>query len=486
MTTSVWTEALTLFNSELFHDVQMAGLFKDSKTFADAIGKQPLASICEHYRQQCQQPGFELAAFVEQHFEPPAEPDLSALQCDDVDEYIAAMWSVLQRAPDQRRHDSLIPLQHRYLVPGGRFREIYYWDSYFTAEGLLCDGHSDVVVSMLENFLDIQEQVGCIPNGNRAYYHTRSQPPVLVLIFDLVQHQLNEVQRARAIKGLQAEHQFWMQNRALRLADGSLLNRYYDNDATPRPESYREDLNAVSGLNDTRAHEFMRHIRAACESGWDFSSRWFADANDFTSIKTTDIVPVDLNALLYRLEFRLSQLVDDSSQQQAYAEAAAQRQQALNQYCYNAEQGFYFDYDHQQQRQTPIWSLAAVVPLFTQLASQHQADAVADNLTKFLRPGGLVTTLTATQQQWDSPNGWAPLQWFAVKGLEHYGVNALAQDIKQRWVNLVADYYDANHVVLEKYDVCDPRKAATGGEYEVQLGFGWSNGVYRSFREQLE
>ncbi len=268
----------------------------------------------------------------------------------------------------------------------------------------------------------------------------------------------------------------------MRLPDGSILNRYYDTDDSPRPESFREDASEVKGFSSQQAQEFLRHIRAACESGWDFSSRWFDDVDDFSSIKTTDIVPVDLNALLYRLEDRLSQLVEDRSQQHAYAEAAAKRQQALSQYCYNAEQGFYFDYDHKQQQQTPIWSLAAVVPLFTQLASQQQADVVADNLSKFLRPGGLVTTLTSTQQQWDSPNGWAPLQWFAAKGLEHYGFDALAKDIKQRWVNLVRDYYDKNRAVLEKYNVCDTSNPASGGEYEVQLGFGWTNGVYRAFR----
>ena len=481
MRSSRWQDALTFFNSELFYDVQMAGLFSDSKTFADAEGKRPLPDICALYRQQCGQPGFDLAAFVDRHFQLPADADLSAAQQDNVDQYIKSMWQVLQRNPDTHRYDSLIPLHHRYLVPGGRFREIYYWDSYFTALGLMADGYDDLVVSMLENFLDIQAQVGCIPNGNRAYYHTRSQPPVLVLLFDLVQDQLTGLQRQRAIKGLETEYRFWMQQRGVRLPDGSILNRYYDTDDSPRPESFREDASEVKGFSSQQAQEFLRHIRAACESGWDFSSRWFDDADDFSSIKTTDIVPVDLNALLYLLESRLSQLVDDSSQQQAYAEAAAKRQQALNQYCYNAEQGFYFDYDHKQQQQTPIWSLAAAVPLFTQLASQQQAEAVANNLSKFLRPGGLVTTLTETQQQWDSPNGWAPLQWFAAIGLENYGFNGQAQDIKQRWFNLVRDYYDKNRAVLEKYNVCDIQHAASGGEYEVQLGFGWTNGVYRAF-----
>lgn len=486
MMTPEWHDALVFFDSQLFHDVQMAGLFADSKTFADAIGRQPLTEICAAYRQLAETPGFEISTdlkpFVEQYFKLPETPDLSTVKHDHVEDYIATMWQVLQRSPDTRRHDSLIPLHHHYLVPGGRFREIYYWDSYFTALGLMRDGYDAIVISMLENFLDIQAQVGCIPNGNRAYYHSRSQPPVLVLLFDLVQDQLTDGLRQRAIAGLETEYRFWMQTRGVRMPDGSTLNRYYDTDDSPRPESFREDNAEVNGLSGQQAKDFLRHIRAACESGWDFSSRWFEQADDFSSIKTTDIVPVDLNALLYRLEYRLSQLVDDRSLRQAYAKAAATRQQALNQYCYNAAQGFYFDYDHKQKKQTPVWSLAAVVPLFVELASQQQADAVANNLSNFLRPGGLVTTLTQTQQQWDSPNGWAPLQWFAVAGLENYGITALAQDIKQRWVNLVQDYYAKNRAVLEKYDVCDTSIPASGGEYEVQLGFGWTNGVYRAFK----
>lgn len=489
MTTIQWQDALAFFNSQLFNDVQMAGLFADSKTFADAIGKQPLGQICAAYQQRAAEPSFDrrrhLQAFVQQHFYLPSNPDLSAVKHESVDDYVKAMWHVLQRAPDSRQYDSLIPLHHQYLVPGGRFREIYYWDSYFTALGLMCDGHEALVVSMLENFLDIQAQVGCIPNGNRAYYYSRSQPPVMVLLFDLICDQLTPQQRQRAINGLEAEYQFWMQHRVVHLADGRVLNRYYDADDAPRPESYREDSLEVREISSHQASDFLRHIRAACESGWDFSSRWFADANDFSSIKTTDIVPVDLNALLYHLEVRLSQLIKDSSQQQVYRQAARQRQQALNDYCFDYQHGFYFDYDYKHERRTGVWSLAAVVPLFVQMAEPAQAAGVANHMIRFLRPGGLVTTLTKTRQQWDSPNGWAPLQWFAAEGLEHYGFSDLAHDIKTRWVALVHNYYDVNRAVLEKYDVCDINNLARGGEYEVQLGFGWTNGVYRAFKQGL-
>ncbi|MEW9798490.1 trehalase family glycosidase [Alteromonas sp. CYL-A6] len=498
-TQSTWQDVLAFFESRLFRDVQMANLFPDSKTFADAIASAPFDVLCQRYEAQADEPGFSLQAFVDEYFSLPAPAEAtSPVKAASVDDYIREMWDVLRREPDVPQYDSLIPLQHPYLVPGGRFREIYYWDSYFTATGLIADGHSDVVISLFENFLDIQAQVGCIPNGNRAYYHTRSQPPVLVLMFELIRDQLTDAQRQRAIAGLKAEHAFWMDGadstshqhpaaqRVVRLPDGSLLNRYYDTDPTPRPESYREDVHEMQGLSDEAAQQRLTDIRAACESGWDFSSRWLADPQMLSSIRTTALVPVDLNCLLYHLEVRLSELSDDARERDRYHHAAQARLRAINHYLYDAKHGFYFDYHYPSASQTPVWSLAAVVPLFTGLADQQQADAVAEHIeTKFLQPGGLVTTLNTTSQQWDSPNGWAPLQWFAAKGLSRYGQASLANTIATRWVNQVNDYYTAHGVVLEKYNVCDRLARAGGGEYEVQLGFGWTNGVYRAFRQGL-
>lgn len=499
--TGDWRESLAFFASPLFRDVQLAGLFDDSKTFADAIADQPLSVVCNDYDNARSQSRVDLIQFVERYFRLPAAASMPDIQENDVDDYIASMWSVLHRRPDTPRYDSLIPLRHNYVVPGGRFREIYYWDSYFTAVGLLCDGHADWVVSMFENFLDIQQHVGCIPNGNRAYYHSRSQPPVLILLYDLICDQLSEQQQQRAIKGLMAEYEFWMQGaeqlsdcqptakRTVRMPDGSVLNRYYDTACTPRPESFREDIQQVQGMNEADATQFLRDIRAACESGWDFSSRWMADAADFQSLRTTDIVPVDLNGLLYRLEQRLSELVTEPSAQQRYQQAAASRRQAVSRYLYDPQRGFFFDYSLADAAQTSVWSLAAVVPLFVELADEQQARHVAAALVKFLKPGGLVTTLNETvaqsPQQWDAPNGWAPLQWFAVNGLRRYGYTGLAIEIAERWLGLVQRYYQNNGVVLEKYDVCNPVNRASGGEYEVQLGFGWTNGVYRAFQSML-
>lgn len=491
-----WQDVLAFFDSTLFKAVQTEGLFADSKTFADARALAPFADIMLRYESEHNAPDFTLSEFVSRHFELPAPPPQPAQRPDNtVSGYVSAMWDVLTRQPDSVRNDSLIPLQHAYLVPGGRFREIYYWDSYFSSVGLVQEGKHGLVINMLENFLDIQAQIGCIPNGNRAYYHSRSQPPILALLYRLVEDKLDSKQKQRAIAGMEAEYAFWMTDaerldadtpasrRVVKLSDGSLLNRYYDTDATPRPESYREDACEARELSATEAEAFYRNLRAACESGWDFSSRWLARQDDLMSVRTTEIVPVDLNALLYMLE---DTLADVSSRPEYFKKAAVARKKAINTHLWNEQKGFFFDLHLPTQTQTSTWSLAGCVPMYAGLVSSHQAQCIADHLqTSFLKAGGLVTTLNATRQQWDSPNGWAPLQWFAVKGLRRYGHTDLAVEIIQRWNGLLEEYYRAHGVMLEKYNVCDTRVKATGGEYEVQLGFGWTNGVYAAFKVML-
>ena len=491
-----WRESLPFFESDLFIAVQEAGIFKDSKTFADAIALSDWQHILSEYEAQKKQVNFNLEAFVSTHF---AIPDMVMNSSDScyssTSEYIEHMWSVLTRTPDTHNTDSLIELSRPYIVPGGRFREIYYWDSYFTALGLTDANRSEMAINMLENFLDILDEVGCIPNGNRAYYYTRSQPPVLALMFSMVEAQLTRAQRERAILGMNKEYEYWMQGQhsvsastsaskhVVLMPNGALLNRYYDSEASPRPESYREDKE-IAQLVGAKSDEFYRNIRAACESGWDFSSRWLKDENALSTIRTTEIVPVDLNALLYLLECTLARVCSEKCSE--YEQAAAARKQAINCYLWSDEKGCYYDYHYISNDITDVISAAATVPLFVGMASKQQAELVAAMVqNKLLKKGGVVTTVNETSQQWDSPNGWAPLQWFAVKGLLNYGYHQQANDIMQRFTHTIETHFAANGSVLEKYNVCSPEQTAGGGEYEVQLGFGWTNGVYTRFKKLL-
>ena len=236
-------------------------------------------------------------------------------------------------------------------------------------------------------------------------------------------------------------YQFWMKGAAdlnenrstghhsVRMRDGEVLNRYWDENDTPRPESFQDDLELSHQSVQLPANLF-RHLRAGAESGWDFSSRWFQDGRSLSSIHTTDIAAVDLNCLLLNLEKTIAeacQVARNVQEAQRFEEIAARREPAIQKYFWNEDQGFYFDYDTARGQQNSAMTLAGAFPLFFQLATEQQARAVARTIEKkFLMPGGVVTTLETTGQQWDAPNGWAPLQWITIVGLENYGYHELA------------------------------------------------------------
>jgi alpha,alpha-trehalase len=264
------------------------------------------------------------------------------------------------------------------------------------------------------------------------------------------------------------------------MPDGNILNHYWDENDTPRPESFKKDIELAGSVSDKK--QLFRNIRAACESGWDFSSRWFKDEKDFTSIHTTEIIPIDLNCLLFDLENTIAKtylLSDNNASAEKYTASASKRKQAINKYCWNENKRSYYDHDYIEGKQKQTITLAAIFPLFFKMATNEQAQGVAQFLNKyFLRPGGLQTTTVTTGQQWDSPNGWAPLHWIAIKGLINYGFTELAKDITERWMNINEKVYCNTGRMMEKYNVVDTSLDAGGGEYLSQDGFGWTNGVY--------
>ncbi len=484
----------------LFDDVQLNRLFPDGKTFVDCLPKSSPEEISAKYIQQKDQPGFSLQQFVTANFELPVSHS-SNYQSDTgktVAENINKLWDVLTRQPD-KVGGSLIPLPHSYIVPGGRFGEIYYWDSYFTMLGLKVSGKYELLENMVNNFSYLIDTVGYIPNGNRSYFIGRSQPPFYSLMITLLAGIRGKNIFVKYLPQLKKEYQFWMKgveglnettsglHRVVRVADGEILNRYWDENNTPRPESYREDVElAHESKKDPK--EIYRHLRAGAESGWDFSCRWFKDKNQFASIHTTDIVPVDLNCLLVHLEQTIADAYkekENSVLAKQYELLAEKRKQAIQKYCWNSEQGFYFDYDFIEKKQKQILSLAGLFPLTFNLANEEQAKPVsAIAKEKFLKPGGVVTTLETTGQQWDAPNGWAPLQWMTITALENYGYHELAAEIARRWINLKTDVFKRTGKLMEKYNVVDTHLEAGGGEYAGQDGFGWTNGVLLALIEK--
>lgn len=490
----------------LFHDVQLSGIFPDSKTFVDARALHPPAEILARYASERSAPGFDLRAFVEREFEVP-QPVGGSFRSDTsrtMEEHINALWPVLTRAADTAdANSSLIPLPNAYVVPGGRFREVYYWDSYFTMLGLVESGRTDLVRGMLDNFAHLVRTVGHIPNGNRTYYLSRSQPPFFAAMVGLYAQATDTTEALRYLTALETEHAFWMNGssgltpgqghrRVVRLRDGSVLNRYWDDRTDPRPESYKPDYELGQTLPQSRREAFYRNIRASAESGWDFSSRWMRDSSDLRTLETTDLVPVDLNSLLFHAERTIAALrlfrgqAGDREVAARFNEAAANRRRALLAAAYDTAGGYFFDVRWQSgERVTDRPTAVAAYPLYFGLATPEQGRAVAARLEQeFLAPGGFLTTRIVSGQQWDAPNGWPPLVWLAGEAARRYGRADLADEARSRWLALNRQTYRATGKMMEKYDVSDLSRPAGGGEYPTQDGFGWANGVALAFSAQ--
>lgn len=489
---------------KLFDDVQTKRVYGDGKTFVDLIPRRRMKQIQQEYALLKDDPSFDLRDFVSRHFYKYGAYD-SAYHTDmsmTPRQHIAELWHVLERK-NRRDRGSLIALPHAYIVPGGRFSEQFYWDSYFIMLGLAADNRWDTIEGMMKNYAYMIRKFGFIPTANRTYFLSRSQPPFFALMVKLLaRHKGRRRTLIEYLPYLLIEYRFWMKGRrsisetpehqalarVVQMPNGAILNRYYDNKMTPRPESHKEDVETAHGKAEHETAALYLHLRAGAESGWDFSSRWFEDTSDIKTIHTTDIIPVDLNSLLYQLEVTIAEAYRHMLQPilaKRYLLAAERRERAIHQYCWSEKEQFFVDYDFKKNAPTSHLTLAAVFPLYAKIATSQQAAAVANRIEKeFLKEGGLVTTLENTGQQWDAPNGWAPLQWVAIEGLRHYGYHQLADKIKHNWVETNIKVFKEQGKMIEKYDVESESGVGGGGEYPLQDGFGWTNGVLATLLEE--
>jgi alpha,alpha-trehalase len=478
----------------LFVQVQMDALFPDGKAFPDATPNAPPPVILRHYRRSHPRSRAALLRFVRGNFSFPVEARTPPAQHDkSLEAHIARLWPLLTRQPVvPPPYSSLLYVPKPYVVPGGRFREFYYWDSYFTMLGLIPDGHLDTARDLVGDFSYMVREYGHVPNGARTYYLSRSQPPMYYLMVGLLSQDPASAW-SEHLQDLEREYAYWMAGAAglqpgearrnvVKMPDGSLLNRYWDASDTPRDESYRNDVVVARASHRPRAQVY-RDLRAAAESGWDFSSRWLADGRHLTTIDTTDIVPIDLNSLLYGLESAISQACEsrhDSACQREFAARARRRREAINSYLWDAKAGYFMDYDWRHGKRTGELTAATLYPLFTGVAYIQQADEIGGvTQTRLLEQGGIVTTNITSGQQWDAPNGWPPLQWIAVAGFRRYDQPALAHEIARRWLATVQRVFTNTGKLVEKYDV-EHTLPGGGGEYPLQDGFGWTNGVTRA------
>ena len=476
---------------ELFIDVQMNKVFPDNKTFVDCIPKRdPKAIVADYLKEKKDSSSSSsfLLHFVETNFQVPVSVtgNYQSNKNESVVTHIRQLWSVLKRNPDKEvEGSSLLPLPYSYIVPGGRFREIYYWDSYFTMLGLEESGEYETMENMIKNFAYMLTTYGHIPNGNRTYYLSRSQPPYFSMMLDLLAKQKGSEVYAIYQNALVKEYDYYMDKTAatkhvVTMQDGSILNRYWDADVRPRQESFVQDSTLGIGYKGNLTMLY-KNLRSGAESGIDFSSRWFADGEHLNTIHVTDFIPVDLNGLLYHLELTLAKSFKETGnliKEKYYNTLAARRKAAINKWCWDAKTGWYYDYDIVAKTKSPEVTILGISPLFFHIASNTQArQASAFAKSKLLKSGGFVTTLKNTGEQWDAPNGWAPLEWMSIKGLEDYGEHTLAEEAAKRWAKLNIKVFHNTGKMMEKYNVVDASLEGGGGEYASQDGFGWTNGV---------
>jgi alpha,alpha-trehalase len=495
---------------ELFTDVQSSSIFPDSKTFVDCTPKRNPTLIVRDYNAQKTKDDFSLKNFVIENFTLQKQPNVTnTKENKTIEEHIKDLWTVLKRAQDKKvEGSSLLALPKPYIVPGGRFTEVYYWDSYFTMLGLKESGEIKTIENSVDNFAYLINTYGHIPNGNRSYYLSRSQPPFFGMMVQLLASIKGKAVYKKYLPALQKEYNFWMDGeatlkkgeaykRVVKLDDGTVLNRYCDDLDIPRQEGYKEDIKTAEEavLQQTMTMRFAseqamneyinsakkiayKHLRSAAESGWDFGSRWFTDPTKISTIHTTDFAPVDLNSLLYNLENIL--LANGGKVEK---KINTNRGNALKTLFWNNDANFFCDYDFVQKKVVDNITAAGFFPMnFIQYDASVQSEksmmivkTVKDNL---LKPGGIVSSTNAVGQQWDAPNGWAPQQWVAIVGLEKFGLKEVAKDIAIKWTTLNKKVYKATGKLTEKYNVVDLSLETGGGEYPNLDGFGWTNGVY--------
>ncbi|MEI7488413.1 MAG: trehalase family glycosidase [Chryseobacterium sp.] len=477
----------------LFDDVQRSKVFEDQKMMTDAVPLFSISEINSKYKEEKDTEGFDLKTFVMSNFDfLGAKISIKREKQLPINEHIEKLWEELTRSAYEER-GTLLKLPKPYVVPGGRFNEFFYWDSYFIMLGLQVSGKVEMMENIIENCSYLIQTVGFVPNASRTHFLSRSQPPYFSLMLDLLfETTKDENIYIKYYDTLEKEYAFWMNGeedlekgsntkRVVKTKDGDILNRYYDAENVPRPESYLIDIEDSEYTGD----EFYRNIRSACESGWDFSSRWFADGETIQTIETLNLAEVDANCLIWHLEktlARSSALQNLTEKESYFTQRAAKRRQMIDKYFW--DENMYKDYHTKKDTTTPSEHIAALYPLFLGLASDEQAKSVAKNIEeKFLYQGGLVTTTKNSGQQWDLPNAWAPYQWLGFKSMKNYGFDDLAEKIKNNWCANVERVYNNTGKLMEKYNALDKEMIAGGGEYPNQDGFGWTNGVYLKLKQ---
>ena len=401
----------------------------------------------------------------------PSHRDLTGADVAPARDYISAYWHKLQRF-HPKDDESLLGLPHPYLVPAYEeghefdFNELYYWDSYFMVQGMYDERHKELVVGILENLLHLFKRFKVIPNASRTYLTGRSQPPFLSTfiweVYDNFKMDDKWLKRAMAV----AEDEYnivWM--------------------GTTKPNA-RQVYRGMSRYYDIN----MLHNLAEAESGWDMTTRFGHRALDY--------IPVDLNSLLYKYETDFARFYRHFNDIRAAAKwevAAEYRKLTMHGLMWNELKGLYYDYNYAKERRGTVSSLATYCPMWSGMATKSEAERLVKAIKRFENRGGLAATDVqqlsqlvpgAMPRQWAYPNGWAPLHYLTIKGLERYGYHNDARRIAMKWLKTNLNWFNQHGVFLEKYNVVSPDKPPVRGLYMSQTGFGWTNAVFERFCQE--
>lgn len=520
-------------DSDLLHHVQMARVFPDSKTFVDYQMLHDPNDTLSAFQQLLDRtndtPSREqLTQFVNQYFTDGIEleewtpPDynenpriLSSVRDEQLRTFakdVNDLWPILGRKiksevfqnPDRY---SIIPVTHGFIIPGGRFRELYYWDTYWIIDGLLLTGMESTAKGVIENLFELLDTVGLVPNGGRWYYQKRSQPPLLTAMVALyLQYTYDFEFLKQNIDALENELKFWLNTKTITFNKDDrsyTLLRYYAPTAGPRPESYFEDYTHALNFSTAESRQdFYIEMKSAAESGWDFSSRWFIDSEGgntghLTNLHITDIIPVDLNSIfanaLQNVAYFRAVLGDPQSSSY-WGSLAKQWKSNIEQVFWNEEVGVWLDYDFVNQKHRNYFYPTNLAPLWMRAVNRRQIKKHGPRVLQYLRDsgalnyrGGIPASLLRSGEQWDHPNVWPPLVSLTVNALETLGTEEskdIAFQVAQDYVRACYIGFQENQQMFEKYDAENPGQYGGGGEYTVQAGFGWSNGVVFEFLEK--
>ena len=439
----------------------------------------------------------------------------------------------------------LLYLENRYVVPGGRFNEMYGWDSYFIIRGLVRDGRIDLARGMVENFFFEIEHYGNVLNANRSYYLSRSQPPFLtsmiLSVYDAQKAKGQEDKKwlARAYVYAVKDHDMWA--REPHAAGTTGLSRYFDRGDGPSPESVKDETghyrdvavffmkhpelddhylvrkepgqtspltfgsqysvrvcdtapetSRATGRPECETAEdvalsgnFYKGDRSMRESGYDISFRFGP-----YGAGTSNYAPVCLNSLLYKTEKdleQISQALGRNEDSPGWKRLADERKAKVEKYFWDEKRGMFFDYNFVKQDRSTYEYVTVFYPLWAGLATAEQAKAVLKNLSIFEQPGGLVMSPHETGGQWDFPYAWAPNQLLAIEGMRRYGFNQEADRVAYKFLSTVAENFRRDGTIREKYNAVtrSSETAVTAGYHVNIVGFGWTNGVFLNLLHDL-